>query len=191
MAMHIEAWFPTVIWSSIIHCVDNLELKKFAYEKQKFDKGRSLSNLGGYQSNDILSGECHQVDKLVEYVEQELKECCNQVGLNPVKIYNVWVNINPPSAANQIHDHKDSIISGVYYVDASEGQGGINFYRGDPAEYFLSDTVPKQTTFNATKASYNAKTGALLLFPSWLKHSVDPNLTQKDRISISFNFAYS
>jgi hypothetical protein len=28
----------------------------------------------------------------------------------------------------------------------------------------------------------------MYVFPSWLKHSVQPNKTDKDRISISFNY---
>ena len=32
-----------------------------------------------------------------------------------------------------------------------------------------------------------ALTGRLLMFPSWLKHNVTPNLTKEYRISLSFN----
>jgi hypothetical protein len=29
---------------------------------------------------------------------------------------------------------------------------------------------------------------ALYVFPGWLKHSVQPNLTKEDRLSVSFNY---
>ena len=42
--------------------------------------------------------------------------------------------------------------------------------------------------FNSTRATYAAKTGALYIFPGWLKHSVQGNQSHTDRISMSFNF---
>jgi len=64
MAMHTELWFPQVIWSAVIHMVDNYELKNWAYERKVNDIGRRVTNFGGYQSDDILKGANQQVDKL-------------------------------------------------------------------------------------------------------------------------------
>ena len=77
MAMHTELWFPSVIWSSVIHVVDNDEVKSFAYNKQKENKGRTISNFGGFQSQDIKSGECHAVDRLVKLLNEEMNTCAN------------------------------------------------------------------------------------------------------------------
>ena len=33
MALHSELWFPSVIWSGMVHVVDNTEFKKWAYTK--------------------------------------------------------------------------------------------------------------------------------------------------------------
>jgi ectoine hydroxylase-related dioxygenase (phytanoyl-CoA dioxygenase family) len=35
------------------------------------------------------------------------------------------------------------------------------------------------------------KNGTLLVFPSYLQHSVDANTSEKERISISFNIMFS
>ena len=64
--MHTELWFPSVIWSSIIHLVDNQEVKALAYQKQKDQQGRVISNCGGFQSTDITSGESPAIDKFVK-----------------------------------------------------------------------------------------------------------------------------
>lgn len=188
MAMHSELWFPSVIWSSIIHCIDNSELKSFAYNKKKNDKGRVISNYGGYQSSDILPKECDQIDKLVDYVNDEIDRCCRQVGLPIATIMNIWININPPGAYNHLHNHAGAAFSGIYYVDARDHQGNIQFERSDGAEYFLPDPE-KITYYSATRATYAAKTGALYIFPGWLKHSVEGNKTNTDRISVSFNYS--
>ena len=188
MAMNAEPWFPSVIWNADVKGIDNQALKDYAINHAQIDKGRVISNYGGYQSNDIRPGDCSELDKLIEYLEQELNEIAVSVGLNPITVYNIWININPPGSYNHEHHHMNSILSGVYYIDAHESQGNINFMRSDGAEYHLQEEIINQVHhFNSSKTTYPAKTGALYVFPGWLKHSVDGNTTDKDRISISFN----
>ena len=188
MAMHTELWFPSVIWSSVIHVVKNDEVKSFAYSKQKENKGRTISNFGGFQSQDIKSGECHAVDRLVKLLNDEMNTCANQVGMTNLEIQNIWININPPSSYNHLHNHVGSVLSGVYYVDATPEQGNIQFERNDNAEYHIPTKVAKETYYTSTSATYAGKTNALYIFPSWLKHSVQGNKSNNDRISISFNY---
>lgn len=188
--MHTELWFPQVIWSAIIHMIDNYELKNWAYERKKNDIGRRVSNFGGYQSDDIQQGVNPQVDKLVSHLNQEVKTLVTQVSLPQLELKNIWLNINPPGSYNELHTHADSVLSGVYYIDADSNlnQGNIQFERSDNAEYHLPQHIEKINYFNSTRATYAAKTGALYIFPSWLKHSVQGNQSNKDRISMSFNF---
>ena len=85
MAMHTELWFPQVIWSAVIHMVDNYELKNWAYERKMNDIGRRVTNFGGYQSDDIRKGANPQVDKLVDYLNQEVKNLTLQAIAKTVK----------------------------------------------------------------------------------------------------------
>lgn len=188
MALHTELWFPSVVWSGIIHWPDNEAIKTFAYSKKQSDPGRSISNAGGWQSNDILAGEHFAIDAFVANISKEIDQCAQQTGLPKLEIHNIWININPKGAYNKLHDHAGSVLSGVYYVDAEEGQGNFHIERSDNAQYFLPLEPTTVTYFTATATSYKAKTGALYVFPSWLKHSVGSNRLDRDRISISFNF---
>ena len=186
--MHTELWFPQVVWSAVIHMIDNHEMKNWAYDRKKNDVGRRLSNFGGYQSNDILQGHSPQVDKLVSHLNTEVNSITRQVSLPKLELNNIWLNINPPGSYNELHNHTDAVLSGVYYIDATENQGNIQFERSDNAEYHLPSYIEKITYFNATRATYAAKTGALYIFPGWLKHSVQGNQSNTDRISLSFNY---
>ena len=188
MAMHTELWFPSVVWSSIIHVVDNAQLKHWAYDRKKNDIGRVVSNYNGFQSSDILPGQCEYIDKLVELLDKETAVCAKQVGLPEVELYNIWLNINPPNSYNHLHNHVGAVFSGVYYVDAPEHSGNIQFERSDGAEYHIPEYVEKETYYTSTRATYAAKTNALYIFPGWLKHSVQGNRSNVDRISISFNY---
>ena len=188
MAMHTELWFPSVIWSAIIHSIDNDALKDFAYNREKVDKGRTVSNYLGWQSSDLKQGESTEIDKLINYLNKEVNECARQVGMKELELYNIWININYPGGYNHLHHHVGSVLSGVYYVDADPNQGNIQFERNDGAEYHIPTDIAQETYYTSTRATYAAKTGALYVFPGWLKHSVQGNRTANDRISISFNY---
>ena len=69
--------------------------------------------------------------------------------------------------------------------------GFIHFEREDDAEYFLPRYMPGRNQITAVRASYKPKTGNGLIFPSWVKHSVDGNRSDNSRISMSFNTAIS
>jgi len=188
MAMHTELWFPSVIWSAMTHFADNTALKQFAYDKRKQDPGRTVSNYSGWQSTDLKAGEADAVDNLVENLNSEIAQCGKQVGIGEVTLYNIWININPPGSYNHLHNHVGAVFSGVYYVDACPEQGNIQFERTDGGEYHLPVNIEKETYYTSTRATYAAKTGGLYVFPGWLKHSVQGNLSDQDRISISFNY---
>jgi len=188
MALHSELWFPSVVWSAMTHHIDNTSLRHFAYERRKTDKGVTVSNFGGWQSSPLESG-CHpEIDNIVEYLNLEIDNCRRQVGLKEVELYNIWININTPGSFNHLHNHVGAVFSGVYYVHADDMQGNIQFERSDGAEYHIPTEIEKATYYTSTRASYKSKTGAVYIFPGWLKHSVEGNQTQKDRISISFNY---
>lgn len=188
MTLHNELWFPSVIWSGIVHRVNNGNLKNYAYIRQKTDLGVAISNYNGWQSSSIRLGESSDVDSLVEFLNDEVNQCAIQTGLPKLELYNIWININPPGAYNHLHNHIGSVLSGVYYVHAEDNQGNIQFERSDGAEYHIPAKIEQMTYFTATRASYKAKTNAVYIFPSWLKHSVQGNKSNSDRISISFNY---
>lgn len=188
MALHSELWFPNVVWSGMVHSIDNGSLKRYAYDRKKNDVGVQISNYNGWQSSALTSGSHPEIDNLVTYLNKEIDNCRRQVGLYNLELYNIWININPPNSYNHLHNHKDAVLSGVYYVHATENQGNIQFERSDGAEYHIPQYVENNTYFTCTRATYKARTGALYIFPGWLKHSVEGNNTNTDRISISFNY---
>ena len=188
MALHAENWFPSPIWSGLLNGVDNDAIETFAYDKKTLDpEGVRLSNYIGWQSNSIRYGDNEAFDHLMKTISEEIDACAAQTGLPKLGVQNVWMNINSPGAYNHLHNHAGSILSGVYYIKSQPEQGNIFFERGDHAEYFLPP-IEKANYFTSTATTYKATTGAIYIFPGWLKHSVQPNLTVQDRLSISFNY---
>ena len=104
-----------------------------------------------------------------------------------VKIDNMWAIINIGGSANLRHQHGNSTISGAYYVRAPENSGDIVFYDPRPAAVYSHPTVTNPNLLNAQINGIKPKEGALVLFPSYLDHSVNENLSNGERIVISFN----
>lgn len=187
MALTAEQWFPSVIWSGLLSGIDNNAIETFAYDRKLTDPGVTVSNYLGWQSNSIKQMDSEEFDKFVEILNTEIQNCAVQSGLPELQIQNIWININQPGAYNHLHNHAGAILSGVYYVKSDPEQGNIFFERGDNAEYFLPP-IENPNYFTSTATTYKAMTDAVYIFPGWLKHSVQPNLTKEDRISISFNY---
>lgn len=100
-----------------------------------------------------------------------------------------WVSIKSPNEAHQVHAHPNSVISGVYYFD--DNNTPINFYdvKGSPDSCFEL-RVPKKTVesvFAESVVQYLPRKGNIVLFPSYLRHSVDRNTTNEKRYSLAFN----
>ncbi len=187
MALNAEQWFPSVIWSGMLNGVDNDKIETFAYDRKNLDKGVQISNYIGWQSNSVKQGDNEEFDQLVNAITEQVNFCAAQAEMPALQIQNIWMNINTPGAYNTLHNHAGSVLSGVYYVKSDPSQGNIMFERNDGAEYFLPP-MEKPNYFTSTATTYKAMTGAIYVFPGWLKHSVQPNLTKEDRLSISFNY---
>ena len=106
-----------------------------------------------------------------------------------IKITNMWSIINTKGSFNERHHHGNSALSAAYYVKADKESGDIVFY--DPRQAFTF-SHPENTIVNELNAqtkSIAPKSGLLVLFPSYLDHSVNTSNSTKDRIVISFNIS--
>lgn len=102
-----------------------------------------------------------------------------------------WANMGPPGAAHKLHSHANNFLSCVYYVSAEKGANTINFHDPRLQNQVVIPVVTERTVENAETVNMNVEEGMLLLFPSWLPHSVDPNESSALRISVSFNIMFS
>lgn len=108
---------------------------------------------------------------------------------------NMWANINPKYGYNRNHIHPHVLWSGVYYVQAPPDSGRIFFTDPRPQALvapprYAPDVKRKPEAWS--EVYFEPIDGRLVLFPAWLTHEVEPNLSDKDgaagdRISISFN----
>lgn len=107
----------------------------------------------------------------------------------------MWVNINPRHASNRQHTHPHALWSGVYYVQTPPDCGLLYFTDPRSQAQVLTPyyDAQRRSALTWSEVHYQPQAGRLMVFPAWLAHAVQPNLTSHigaaaDRISVSFNF---
>lgn len=168
----------------------NLDLQKlvaYAYSLKEKSRGRVLSNVGGWQSEDL-----NHKDKELQRVIASIGEATNKLktlfSINEDFITgNLWININGKADFNRPHTHPRAVFSGVLYIKTPPDCGGLEFcnpYREiQHYDYYFKNFRHHTLTYRW----YEAKENLLYIFPSWQEHYALPNRSDEDRISIAFN----
>jgi uncharacterized protein (TIGR02466 family) len=175
--------------------LNNDDIKNYCYSLKDNDiEGRVISNVGGWQSKDLEGIHLPLNDLFKEIINHSslfMKEI-QLKNYDNIKIDNIWININGFKDSNNMHIHPNTLISGVYYVNSFENAGKLNFNRDAVMTYDWNEkTIETLNQYNSYSFFVKPVIGNLVLFPSWLSHSVSPNQSQtQERISISFNIVY-
>lgn len=162
--------------------------------KNKNYRNRKVSNQGGFQTE--LSKSDENIRDLILQIEMHANIFAKNIinNLNQ-KMDNIWLNVNGYKTSNLSHAHPGADISGTYYVKSPENCGSIAFEHPALdvlAMYQAHQFIDKPNTweeYNAQTWHFPPKENTIYLFPSWLKHYVNPNENEegKNRISIAFN----
>ena len=178
--------FPTDLY--FVDIYDQRENESYRQELLKLSKespGEVRSNRGGWQS-DITLWSNETFKPLLEKSSAIVQSIIADLSENKPEfvIRSMWGNINPQGGYNFTHVHPSGWMSAVYYVALPQGSPGITFEDPRPAKIMDFQGLCLRDTNYYT---HTPKVGELVMFPSWLPHFVNPNQTNENRISISFN----
>jgi uncharacterized protein (TIGR02466 family) len=167
-----------------MECVNHIPLEKNKEKKQR-----------NHQSKDYYLFDSH-VDKLGDikkFIENWLNNYLEEIegadtNVAGLRITQSWLNKTKPGESHHPHTHANSYLSGVLYFHCLPNDF-INF---DNRMYRMFNNMefPKKklTAWNSGGFNQKVTKGDLLLFPSWVAHSVGINETKEtERISLSFN----
>ena len=183
--MFLEKWFSLPIWYLNLD-VDLEPIKQKCLELKTESPGRLYSNRGGWQSNDFRLTDYIEFRELTQQIKSALDNACQDVHEKfKLELNNAWININKKHNSNDPHVHALSIFSGVFYVDATEQSGNIVFRHESGQEHYSVQTF--NSDLLSETVNYAPVPGRLLVFPSWLRHHVNPVQDDSTRISIAFN----
>ena len=155
---------------------------------------RTEKNISNHTSKDtyILDKHLTNLRKFFEsciqtYVEKVIVgDVYDRSKLN-FQITQSWLNKTKPGESHHIHNHANSLISGVFYIKANSSLDNIRFYNDITSYETIKIDGKKFNKFNSSSWSLPVQTGRLILFPSYLSHGVDTTKGDNDRISLSFN----
>ena len=167
-------------------------LISFCYEMQRQnEEGVHQTNIGGWQSGDIINETYPEFVKLKNKIEEAANIYHHNIGLKKdqkQQITNIWININAKGHLNDFHQHHYSILSGAFYL--RPGGAPIVFqhpYRYINSFYWEPGMIEKWNPVNSSVFTVEPSPNLLILFPGWIEHKVLMNKEDTDRISFSFN----
>ena len=186
--------FPTYIWSydleDEISASLNIDLMTslddLTPEKPKLAPGEK------WQTDQNLH-EFEEFAELVKIFYAATTEVLDVLGVDygGFEITGCWANISPKFAHHGAHHHANNYLSGIYYVLAPPGGDSVIFHEPRSQPSIIEPKLKKETKYYANAVKIRVKPGRLIIFPSWLTHSVPPSTADTLRVSISYNIMFS
>ena len=101
------------------------------------------------------------------------------------KFVNSWATKTEPNGYSDNHIHTNTFFSGVFYPKGDK-DFNIVFYKERKEIFFMNKL--EHNDFNCSSQKLNIQDdNILVLFPSYLEHSIDKNMSVENRYSIAFN----
>lgn len=129
--------------------------------------------------------------KLDRHAAAFAKDLELDLGRRRLKLDSLWVNILKPGAAHSGHIHPHSVLSGTVYVATPPGASALKLE--DPRLPLMMAAPPRKADAAENARSFvylQPEPGTVLMWESWLRHEVPANAAKKERISVSFNYAW-
>ena len=171
----------------------NKDLLNYILELKKKDiHGNNRSNRGGWHSPNFDLVSQGPPINFINSFKDFLKEIIiNEFGWeyvpNKQRIVAMWAIINKKNSFNIMHNHQNCYLSASYYVKKPERSGDISFFDPIEPKTYRYPEKEKDTIYSNQVVTLKPEEGDLLVFPSYLYHSVEQNLSDEDRVVISFN----
>jgi uncharacterized protein (TIGR02466 family) len=199
---HIKSLFVTRLYHAPLGAIDADELEKSCYSIAEDDEaGQEWCEENGYPgytsyaSLTDLGWRFPIFADVIKAVDTHVQAFAKDLELNldgrALKLEDIWINILPEGGTHSSHIHPHSVISGTTYVAMPEGASAIKFE--DPrlpmmmaAPARLKDAREELRTFHYVAPAV----GDVLLWESFIRHEVPMNLSEDDRISVSFNYSW-
>ena len=159
------------------------------YKEQTPTKEAPRSNIAGYQSPSTVQ-QLEEIRPVFEYICQMAYKASADLDFIDcdVAVTEAWINVNDSrQCMNSEHIHGE-VFSGVFYLQAPEGSGKLSIVNpGINRMWKGCQLVSQKNQFTGESIRIEPVEGNIILFPSYLPHSVETNDHDEERISLSFN----
>ncbi len=181
----INSIFPTPIYvSKIDRELTSEELLFIDETKLNVSKndGNTSSKDSYILNNKIFSSLKENLDlKIQDYFDKVISPSNN---ITPY-ITQSWLNYTETNQYHHKHQHPNSLVSGVFYINCHEEHDKIKFFKD--SYKIVRPEVKNWNLWNSETWWFPVKTGDIILFPSSLTHMVETKQGDNTRISLAFN----
>lgn len=159
------------------------------YKEENPNKEIPKTNIAGYQSPNTLHSVA-ELRPLFEYICQLGFKASTDLDFIDcdIALTEAWLNINDTrQCMNSEHVHGE-VFSGVFYLSAPDESGKLVLQ--NPAINRMwkgCHLTSHKNQFTGESIKIEPTEGSIVVFPSYLPHSVETNNHDEERISISFN----
>ena len=193
--IRVHKFFPVPVFEQKINNYKdfNSQLENYIYDLKKKDpQGQKKSNAGGWHSPFFNMKESELIKKFISSFNSSLAEIMTEhmgwkINKEKIMILDMWSIVNTKNTFNVQHTHPNSLMSAAYYVKAKKNSGQIKFYDPKEMKVMYHPPIQNYNEISAEIIKIEPEEGKLILFPSYLNHSVEENLSDEDRVVISFN----
>ena len=131
------------------------------------------------------------VKSLDAHVAAFAKDLAFDLDGRGLALEDLWINILPEGGTHSSHIHPHSVISGTTYVAMPDGASSLKLEDPRSARMMAAPARAEDAPESLRPFIYKAPAvGDVLLWESWLRHEVPMNMSENDRISVSFNYAW-
>jgi uncharacterized protein (TIGR02466 family) len=182
---NINGIFPTPIYISKLD--RELTSKELSFiNKIKLD---TYNNEGNKTSNDNYILNSKSFKTLKDELDLRVKDYFDKV-ISPANnitpyITQSWLNYTETNQYHHKHQHPNSLVSGVFYINCHKEYDKIKFFNDKYST--IKPEVKDWNIWNSTSWWFSVKTGDVILFPSSLTHMVETKQGDNTRISLAFN----
>ena len=163
---------------------------------QEWSEDNGYPGYTSYASLDDLPYRFPIFEDLVKALDAHVAEFTRDLAFDldgkTLKLDSLWINILPEGGIHTGHIHPHSVISGTTYVAMPDGASAIKFEDPRLAMMMNAPGRTKDAREELRTFFYVApKVGDVLLWESWLRHEVPMNMSEDDRLSVSFNYGWA
>ena len=185
MKSTIYGIFSTPVYQTKLNREFTKEEKKFI-EKTKLDV---YKNEGNVTSNNNYILDTKPLKNIKKKLDEIIKDYFDKIisPANNIKPYitQSWLNYTETNQYHHKHEHPNSLVSGVFYINCHEEHDKIKFFNN--RYQTIKPEVKNWNIWNSDSWWFSVKTGDVILFPSSLTHMVETKQGDNTRISLAFN----
>ena len=170
-------------------------INEFKFEQSLDEQKEMIDFVKYFDDKDEYKRDILHKDKLFHNLSNYILMLCGELlskydyEYDSLEYTSMWANILGLASIHAPHTHSNNLLSGVFFLQASDFSSPIQFFDPRVQSSILVPRRKKNNIYNSNVVQFNAICGTGFIFPAWLQHWVPQQKRSGDieRISLSWN----